>query len=45
MEGNRNNVEVYIITQPEHIYFENPHGLSPRQRRKHEETRKRKGRK
>lgn len=45
MEENRNNVVVRVLTQITRIHFEDPDGLSSRQRRKHEETRKRKGRK
>lgn len=45
MEEKRNNVVVRVLTRPPQIHFEDPWGLSSRQRRKHEETRKRKGRK
>lgn len=34
-----------VFTKPPQIYLENPNGMTNRQRRKHEETRKRKGRK
>lgn len=36
--------EVVMLTKPPHIYFENPHGMSNRQMRRHTKTRKRKGR-
>lgn len=36
--------EVMILTKVPHIYFENPDGMSNRQMRRHEKTRKRKGR-
>ena len=36
--------EVMILTKAPQIYFENPDGMSNRQMRRHEKTRKRKGR-
>ena len=36
--------EVMILTKVPHIYFEAPDHMSNRQRRRHEKTRKRKGR-
>lgn len=35
---------VTVLTKIPHIYFENPHGMSNRQMRRHKKTRKRKGR-
>ena len=36
--------EVMILTKAPQIYFESPDHMSNRQRRRHEKTRKRKGR-
>lgn len=35
---------VMVISEPTHIYMDSYNGMSARQRRKHEQTRKRKGR-